>query len=134
MFLCQEHPDTLRKVGFSAAAIARCSSGRPLGDPTDASGMPLLDSNGRRLTFHVHHRVPLQAGGSNGIDNLCLVGSDVHGPFFHSGDDPRLNRMAAGEVRKIALTVPRPDIHVIAVGLNIHQHHYTPPDEKGRAA
>lgn len=119
MYLCQEHAETLRAVGFSQEAIDACARGKPLGRPVDKHGNPLM-RDGKEVEFDVHHRVPLQAGGSNGIDNLCLVDASVHNPFFHKGDDPVINKMPTGEVREIALTVPRPDIHVVAVGLNAH--------------
>lgn len=117
MYLAQEHPETLKKVGFPQSAIDACARGGKLGPPVGKDGKRLM-RNGKPVVFHVHHRIPLQAGGSNSIENLCLVDGDVHNPFFHKGDDPALNNMNPGEVREVALTVPHDDIHVIAVSLN----------------
>lgn len=133
MFLAQDHAETLRAVGFSDAAIAACAHGADLTQPRDVQGRPLVRA-GRRVRFDVHHRVPLHAGGSNGIENLCLVEQSVHNPFFHKGDDPVLARMASGETREIALTVPREDVHVIAVDLNVESLVIEAEAEGGRAA
>lgn len=118
MYLCEEKPDLLRKVGYPQSSIDACARGDDLGQPCHEDGSPII-REGKVVAFEVHHRVPLQGGGSNAIGNLCLVEKGVHNPFFHKGDDPKLNKMKKEEVRKIALTVPNNDIDVIAVGLNV---------------
>jgi hypothetical protein len=133
MYLCQEKPELLRLVGYQQSAIDACSCGGALGQPCNADGTRKMRGD-TAVMFEVHHRVPLQGGGSNGIDNLCLVEKALHNPFFHKGDDPRLNKMKPDEVRQIALTVPRDDIDVIAVGLNAQEFVDSNDGKKGRQA
>jgi len=133
MYLCQEKPDQLLKVGYQQSAIDACARGKQLGQPFNEDGTPKM-RDGKVVQFQVHHRVPLQGGGSNAIENLCLVEQAVHNPFFHKGDDPKLNKMKTGEVRKIALTIPRNDVDIIAVGLNAQVFIDSNHTNKGRAA
>lgn len=119
MYLCQEHPQTLRDVGFPQSSIDACSRGANLGQPVDEFGN-WKKRDGREVEFHVHHRIPLQCGGSNAIENLSLLDSDIHFTLCHAGDDRFINTLKEGEVCEVALTIPRADVHVIAVGYNAH--------------
>lgn len=62
--------------------------------------------------YHVHHRVPLDDGGSNDYDNLILIRDDVEHRAVHGYYNPgeqRIDRLSYGEVGDVALPMPPAD-------------------------
>jgi hypothetical protein len=122
VWLAQTHPDQLRAAGFSDEEIL---------ESAHTGSVPILLRNGKEIRFNVHHRIPLQAGGSNAIENLVLVEEDLHGAVFHSGDDPLIAGLAPGQSATVVLTVPEDDVNIVALGPNAWEYHLTPESRKG---
>jgi hypothetical protein len=62
--------------------------------------------------YHVHHRVPLDDGGSNAYDNLILIRDDVEHRAVHGYYNPgeqRIVRLNYGETGEVALPMPPAD-------------------------
>jgi hypothetical protein len=68
------------------------------------------DANG--LAYQVHHRMPLDDGGTNAFDNLILVRDDVEHRAVHGYYNPaelRIERIPYGDKACVALPVPPHD-------------------------
>jgi hypothetical protein len=62
--------------------------------------------------YQVHHRIPLDDGGSNHWDNLILMKDNVEHRALHGYYNPaelRIRQLAYGEIAVVALPVPPPD-------------------------
>ena len=70
--------------------------------PTDENGKP----------YHVHHRLPLDDGGTNDFHNFILIRNDVEHRAIHGYYNPaelRIDRLAYGEAAEVALPIPPED-------------------------
>jgi len=62
--------------------------------------------------YQVHHRVPLDDGGTNAHDNLILIRDDVEHRAVHGYYNPgeqRIDRLDYGEAGEVALPMPPAD-------------------------
>jgi len=62
--------------------------------------------------YHVHHRVPLDDGGTNAYDNLILIRDDIEHRAIHGYYNPgerRIELMKYGEAGEVALPMPPAD-------------------------
>lgn len=64
------------------------------------------------IGYHVHHRIPLDDGGTNGADNLVLIRDDIEHRALHGYYNPselRTRLLQPGERATIALAIPPAD-------------------------
>jgi hypothetical protein len=90
-----KHATELEAAGISQADIVR-----------------MVETGKAPLGYQVHHRLPLDDGGTNAYDNLILMRDDVehravHG-YFNPGEQ-RIKRMSYGEDGDVALPLPPKD-------------------------
>jgi hypothetical protein len=89
------HADQLAGAGLSAEQIARMASTGKV--PTG---------------YHVHHRMPLDDGGTNAHGNLILIRDDVEHRAVHGYYNPgeqRIDQLAYGQRGEVALPMPPED-------------------------
>jgi len=81
--------DALRKAGLDQAAIDRIASGRvPQG-------------------WQVHHKLPLDDGGTNSFDNLVLIRNDPHHIALTNAQRSLVGDLAVGQSRQVDFPIPR---------------------------
>jgi len=79
----------LRQAGLDDAAIERLASGRiPAG-------------------WQVHHKLPLDDGGTNAFDNLVLIRNDPHHIGITNAQRELVGDLAVGQSRQVDFPVPR---------------------------
>lgn len=79
----------LRDAGLDQAAIDRIASGRvPQG-------------------FQVHHKLPLDDGGTNSFDNLVLIKNDPHHIALTNAQRTLVGDLEVGQSRQVDFPVPR---------------------------
>lgn len=62
--------------------------------------------------YHIHHRLPLDDGGTNAFDNLILIRDDVEHRAVHGYYNPgeqRIDQLAYGQTGEVALPMPPHD-------------------------
>lgn len=72
----------------------------------------MVETGKAPLGYHVHHRIPLDDGGTNAYDNLILIRDDVEHRAVHGYYNPgeqRIDRMSYGETGEVALPMPPAD-------------------------
>jgi hypothetical protein len=86
------HQDELRQAGFTARQIE------------------LMQIKGRApVGYEVHHRIPLDDGGTNDESNLILIRNDVEHRSIHGYYNPgelQIKMLSEGEKTEVALPVP----------------------------
>lgn len=85
----------LEGAGISLEAIAR-----------------MVETGKAPAGYHVHHRLPLDDGGTNAVNNLILIRDDVEHRAVHGYYNPgeqRIDQMAYGQKGEIALPMPPED-------------------------
>lgn len=81
--------DALRRAGLDQAAIDRIASGRvPQG-------------------WQVHHKLPLDDGGTNSFDNLVLIKNDPHHIALTNAQRTLVGDLAVGQSRQVDFPIPR---------------------------
>ncbi|MDT8759075.1 hypothetical protein MZO42_10230 [Sphingomonas psychrotolerans] len=81
--------DALRRAGLDQTAIDRIASGRvPQG-------------------WQVHHKLPLDDGGTNSFDNLVLIKNDPHHIALTNAQRSLVGDLAVGQSRQVDFPVPR---------------------------
>ncbi|NIJ19945.1 hypothetical protein FHS95_001614 [Sphingomonas naasensis] len=81
--------DALRRAGLDQAAIDRIASGRvPQG-------------------WQVHHKLPLDDGGTNSFDNLVLIKNDPHHIALTNAQRSLVGDLAVGQSRQVDFPIPR---------------------------
>lgn len=68
------------------------------------------DAQGKK--YQVHHRIPLDDGGTNDFDNFILIRDDVEHRSVHGFYNPvelRIDRLAYGETSEVAFLLPPED-------------------------
>lgn len=81
--------DALRRAGLDQAAIDRIASGRvPQG-------------------WQVHHKLPIDDGGTNSFDNLVLIKNDPHHIALTNAQRTLVGDLAVGQSRQIDFPIPR---------------------------
>ena len=81
--------DALRRAGLDQAAIDRIASGRvPQG-------------------WQVHHKLPLDDGGTNSFDNLVLIKNDPHHLALTNAQRALVGDLTVGQSRQIDFPIPR---------------------------
>lgn len=74
-------------------------------------GITPTDSNGKPW-YQVHHRLPLDDGGTNDPKNFILIRNDVEHRAVHGYYNPaelRIERLAYGSIAEVALPMPPED-------------------------
>lgn len=69
-----------------------------------------MDANGR--TYQVHHRIPLDDGGTNDPKNFILIRNDVEHRAVHGFYNPaelRIDQLANGDTAEVAFPLPPED-------------------------
>lgn len=99
-------PAWIREIGtkqaaeLEAAGISRVDIAR------------MVETGKVPLGYEVHHRLPLDDGGTNAYDNLILMRDDVEHRAVHGYYNPgeqRIKRMSYGEDGDVALPMPPAD-------------------------
>lgn len=81
--------DALRRAGLDQAAIDRIASGRvPQG-------------------WQVHHKLPLDDGGTNSFDNLVLIKNDPHHLALTNAQRSLVGDLEVGQSRQVDFPIPR---------------------------
>lgn len=81
--------DALRRAGLDQAAIDRIASGRvPQG-------------------WQVHHKLPLDDGGTNSFDNLVLIKNDPHHIALTNAQRTLVGDLGVGQSRQVDFPIPR---------------------------
>lgn len=81
--------DALRRAGLDDAAIGRLASGRvPQG-------------------WQVHHKLPLDDGGTNAFENLVLIKNDPHHIALTNEQRRLVGDLTVGQARQVDFPVPR---------------------------
>lgn len=81
--------EALRRAGLDQAAIDRIASGRvPQG-------------------WQVHHKLPLDDGGTNSFDNLVLIKNDPHHIALTNAQRTLVGDLAVGQSRQVDFPIPR---------------------------
>jgi len=81
--------DALRNAGLDQAAIDRIASGRvPQG-------------------WQVHHKLPLDDGGTNSFDNLVLIKNDPHHIALTNAQRTLVGDLTVGQSRQVDFPIPR---------------------------
>lgn len=81
--------DALRRAGLDQAAIDRIASGRvPQG-------------------WQVHHKLPLDDGGTNSFDNLVLIRNDPHHIALTNAQRTLVGDLGVGQSRQVDFPIPR---------------------------
>lgn len=81
--------DALRRAGLDQAAIDRIASGRvPQG-------------------WQVHHKLPIDDGGTNSFDNLVLIKNDPHHLALTNAQRTLVGDLTVGQSRQIDFPIPR---------------------------
>jgi len=92
--LAENHVAELRDAGMSAGDIAMMKEGRvPSG-------------------YQVHHKLPLDGGGTNDVDNLLLMKNDPDHQLITNYQSEQTQGMSAGETRKLNWPMPDPQVRV----------------------
>lgn len=79
----------LRRAGLDQTAIDRIASGRvPQG-------------------FQVHHKLPLDDGGTNSFDNLVLIRNDPHHIALTNAQRTLVGDLTPGQARQVDFPIPR---------------------------
>lgn len=98
--IASTHAQELRLAGLPLAEIEKMARfGKA---PSDANGKP----------YQVHHRIPLDDGGTNDPANFILMRADVEHRAVHGYYNPaelRIDRLAYGESAEVALPMPPSD-------------------------
>lgn len=85
--------DYIKDAGFSDEDILRMRKGRlPEG-------------------WEVHHKVPLDGGGTNSFDNLVLIQKEPHHKVLTNFQNTFSREMAPGEVKKVDFPIPDGDLY-----------------------
>lgn len=93
--VARQQADQLRAAGVSPKEIERMAAE---GKPPDG--------------YQVHHRIPLDDGGTNQADNFILIQDNVEHRALHGYYNPaelRIRQLAYGETATVALPVPPSD-------------------------
>ncbi|TGX54971.1 HNH endonuclease [Sphingomonas gei] len=81
--------DALRRAGLDQTAIDRIASGRvPQG-------------------WQVHHKLPLDDGGTNSFDNLVLIRNDPHHIALTNAQRTLVGDLGVGQSRQVDFPIPR---------------------------
>jgi hypothetical protein len=81
--------DALRRAGLDQAAIDRIATGRvPQG-------------------WQVHHKLPLDDGGTNSFDNLVLIKNDPHHIALTNAQRTLVGDLTVGQSRQVDFPIPR---------------------------
>lgn len=85
--------DALRRAGLDDAAIERLASGRlPQG-------------------WQVHHKLPLDDGGTNAFENLLLIRNDPHHIAITNEQRRLVGDLVVGEGRQVNFPIPRGSVY-----------------------
>lgn len=100
MEIAQKHAATLEAAGIPKSEIERMAK----------FGERPMDANGK--TYQVHHRIPLDDGGTNDPKNFILIRNDVEHRAVHGFYNPgelRIDQLANGEKAVVAFPMPPED-------------------------
>jgi hypothetical protein len=98
--------DWLKEIGIKYASVLS-DAGIP-----DAEIVRMAQTGKGPTGYHVHHRLPLDDGGTNEYANLILIRDDVEHRAVHGYYNPgeqRINKMSYGEAGDVALPMPPAD-------------------------